>query len=387
MAEEFLQRTWAEIDLDRIAHNYQILRRRAGEHARFLGVVKANAYGCGAVQVARKLEEVGADYLAVACLDEVAELRQAGISLPILILGYTPPEMTAQLIRLGAVQAVSSEADAAEYSRRAAELGAVLKIHIKVDTGMTRLGFSVRDDFFAGSVDAIARTCALPNLEAEGIFTHMAVSDEPDADSEAYTREQFSLFMSTVEALAAQGRTFAIRHCANSVATALYPEMALDMVRPGLVLYGVGDQAAELGLLPVMRLKTTVYSTRQIGADTTVSYGRTFRTQTPTRTGVLPIGYADGLLRCLSNRMSVMTVQGPAPVLGRICMDMCIVDLTQLDQVQTGDTVEIFGDVQSVNTLAAMAGTIPYELMCAVSRRIPRVYWNNGVAVERRSYL
>ena len=215
----------------------------------------------------------------------------------------------------------------------------------------------------------------------------MAVSDEPDAAGEVYTREQFTLFMNTIDALAAQGRTFAIRHCANSGATALYPEMALDMVRPGLVLYGVGDQAAELGLKPVMRLKTTVYSTRQIGADTTVSYGRTFRTAAPTRTGVLPIGYADGLLRCLSNRMSVMTVQGPAPVLGRICMDMCIVDLTALDQVQTGDTVEIFGDLQSVNDLAAMAGTIPYELMCAVSRRIPRIYLDNGVAVERRSYL
>lgn len=387
MAEEFLQRTWAEIDLDRIAHNYRILRRCAGDSARFLGVVKANAYGCGAVQVARKLEELGADYLAVACLDEVRELRDAGISLPILILGYTPPEMTVQLIRYGVTQSVSSEADAMEYSRYAADCGKTLKVHIKVDTGMTRLGFSLRGDFFRGSVDAIARSCALPNLEAEGIFTHMSVSDEPDADSEAYTREQFALFTSAMDALAEQHCHFAIRHCANSGATAMYPEMALDMVRPGLVLYGAGDLAAQLGLKPVMRLKTTVYSTRRVAADTSVSYGRTFRTTVPTRTGVLPIGYADGLFRCLSNRMSVMTVQGPAPVLGRICMDMCIVDLTALDQVQTGDTVEIFGDSQSVNDLAAMAGTIPYELMCAVSRRIPRIYLENGIAKERRLYL
>ena len=387
MAESFLQRTWAEIDRDRIAHNYRILRRCAGENARFLGVVKANAYGCGAVQVSRKLEELGADYLAVACLDEVRELREAGISTPVLILGYTPPEMTEQLIHYNVTQAVSSEADAAEYSRLAAACGGTLKIHIKVDTGMTRLGFSVRGDFFPDSVEAIVRTCALPNLEAEGIFTHMAVSDEPDADSEAYTREQFSIFTGTIDALAARGCRFTIRHCANSGATALYPEMALDMVRPGLVLYGAGDLATQLGLKPVMRLKTTVYSTRSVAADTSVSYGRTFRTAKPTRIGVLPIGYADGLFRCFSNRLSVMTVQGPAPVLGRICMDMCIVDLTELEQVQAGDTVEIFGDAQSVNDLAAMAGTIPYELMCAVSRRVPRVYLENGIVCERSLYL
>ena len=386
MAEE-LQRTWAEIDLDALAHNYHTLRRQAGEQARFLGVVKANAYGCGAIQVARKLETLGANYLAVACFDEARELRDAGISLPILILGYTPPEMTAELLRCRVTQAVSSEADAAEYSRRAAKCGETLKIHIKADTGMTRLGFSLRGDFFDGSIAAIDRVCALPNLEAEGIFTHMAVSDEPDADSEIYTREQYAIFMSGIAALEANGRRFAIRHCANSGATALYPEMALDMVRPGLVLYGVGDLAQELGLKPVMRLKTTVYATRNCAAGTSVSYGRTFRASVDTRTGVLPIGYADGLFRCLSNRMSMMTTQGPAPVLGRICMDMCIVDLTQLDQVQTGDTVEVFGERQSINDLAAMAGTIPYELMCAVSRRIPRIYLENGAAVERCHYL
>ena len=386
MAEE-LQRTWAEIDLDALAHNYHTLRRQAGGQARFLGVVKANAYGCGAIRVGRKLEALGADYLAVACFDEARELRDAGISLPILILGYTPPEMTAELLRCRVTQAISSESDAAEYSRRAAECGETLKIHIKADTGMTRLGFSLRGDFFDGSIAAIDRVCALPNLEAEGIFTHMAVSDEPDADSEVYTREQYAIFTSGIAALEAKGRRFAIRHCANSGATALYPEMALDMVRPGLVLYGVGDLAQKLALKPVMRLKTTVYATRNCAAGTSVSYGRTFRAPVDTRTGVLPIGYADGLFRCLSNRMSMMTAYGPAPVLGRICMDMCIVDLTHLEQVQTGDTVEVFGERQSINDLAAMAGTIPYELMCAVSRRIPRVYWENGAAVERCSYL
>ena len=387
MAEQFLQRTWAEIDLDRIVHNYRILRRCAGDHAKFLGVVKANAYGCGSVQVARKLEQVGADYLAVAELDEAAELRAAGITLPILLLGYTPTEMTEQLLRYRVTQAVSTEEAARAYSEAAARCGGTLKIHIKVDTGMTRLGFQAQGGAFDESVAAIARVCALPNLEAEGIFTHMAVSDEPDAESEAYTRGQFALFMRVIDTLAAQGRTFAIRHCANSGVTACYPEMALDMVRPGLVLYGAGDLADKLGLLPVMSFKTTVYAARDCEADTCISYGRTYRTAAPIRTGVLPIGYADGLFRCLSNRMSVMTAHGPAPVRGRICMDMCMVDLTDLPDVVPGDTVEIFGDAQSVNDLAAMAGTIPYELMCAVSRRIPRVYLENGKVTERRLYL
>jgi len=386
VAEEFAQRTWAEIDLDRIAHNYHILRKRANG-ARFLGVVKANAYGCGAIQVARKLESLGADYLAVACLDEARELRETGIRLPILILGYTPPAMTEQLLRYGITQAVSSETAAAAYSEEAVRCGGTLKIHVKIDTGMTRLGFQVRGDAFRNGVDAAAKICALPNLEAEGIFTHMAVSDEPNADCEAYTREQFDLFMQTIDALAQQGRTFAIRHCTNSGAAAFYPEMALDMVRPGIALYGAGDFAPQVGLLPVMRLKTTVYDTRICPADTTISYGRTFRTKAVTRTGVLPIGYADGLFRCLSNRISMITGHGSAPQIGRICMDMCMIDLTELEQVQVGDAVEIFGDRQSVNDLAALAGTIPYELMCAVSRRIPRFYLENGAVTETVRYL
>ena len=386
MAEAFAQRTWAEIDLDRIAHNYHILRQRAGG-ARFLGVVKANAYGCGAIQVARKLESLGADYLAVACFDEARELREAGIALPLLILGYTPPAVTDQLLELNITQAVSSTAAAAAYSAEAVRCGKTLKIHVKIDTGMTRLGFQVRGDAFRQGVDAAAQICSLPGLEAEGIFTHMAVSDEPNADCEAYTREQFDLFMQTIEALAQQGHTFAIRHCTNSGASAYYPEMALDMVRPGIALYGAGDFAPEVGLLPVMRLKTTVYDTRICPADTTISYGRTYRTGAVTRTGVMPIGYADGLFRCLSNRMSMVTEHGSAPQIGRICMDMCMIDLTELENVQVGDTVEIFGDRQSVNELAALAGTIPYELMCAVSRRIPRFYYENGTVTECVRYL
>ena len=383
MEDTILRRTWAEIDLDALAHNYHQARKRIGPNVKYLGVVKADAYGHGALQVAKKLEELGADYLAVSSLDEARELRHGGVSAPILILGHTPPEMVPQLIEYGITQAVSAKAKAEEYSAAAAACGGTLKVHIKVDTGMSRLGFLVRDGHFDGGVEAIAASCALPHLEAEGIFTHFAVSDADDAPSEDYTRRQFAVFQHVIAALAAQERTFAIRHCANSGALARYPEMYLDMVRPGIALYGVGDDAERLGLRPVMSLKSSISTIKVFDPDTDISYGRTFHTTEKTRVGVLPIGYADGFFRGLSNRMSVITAQGPAPVRGRICMDMCMVDLSGLPDVHVGDTVEIFGKCQPVDRLAEILNTIPYELTCAVSKRVPRLYLENGEVVER----
>lgn len=378
-----LRRTWAEIDLDALAHNYRTLRARMGARARFLGVVKADAYGHGAVQAGRCLEELGADYLAVSSLDEARELRQNGIRGPILILGHTPPEMTEQLMEYNLTQTVSALAKAEAYNAAAAARGGRLRVHIKVDTGMSRLGFLVRGRHFDGGVDAIARACALPHLEAEGVFTHFSAADEDGEEDAAYTREQFRVFMAVLEALERRGRTFPIRHCANSGALARYPEMYLDMVRPGIALYGAGEDRQRLGLRPVMALKSSVSTIKIFDPDTDISYGRTFRTAEKTRVGVLPIGYADGLFRGLSNRAAVQTAQGPAPILGRICMDMTMVDLTGLPEVRVGDEVEIFGPRQSVDELAATLGTIPYELTCAVSKRVPRLYIQGGKVVER----
>lgn len=383
MEDTILRRTWAEIDLDALAHNYRRARELTGPGVRYLGVVKADAYGHGAVQVAERLEELGADYLAVSSLDEARELRHGGINAPILILGHTPPEMVPELIRYHITQAVSAQAKAEAYSAAALACGGTLKVHIKVDTGMSRLGFLVRDGHFDGGVAAIAASCALPGLEAEGIFTHFAVSDEDDSDSEGYTREQFTLFMRVLDALAEKGRTFAIRHCANSGALARYPEMYLDMVRPGIALYGVGADAERLDLRPVMTLKSSVSTIKIFDPDTDISYGRTYRTEGKARIGVLPIGYADGLFRGLSNRLSVVTDQGPAPIRGRICMDMTMVDLTGLPDVKVGSEVEIFGRRQSVDRLSEILNTISYELLCAVSKRVPRVYLRDGQVVER----
>ena len=369
------KRTWAEVSLDNISHNYRAIRAALPEGCRFLGVVKADAYGHGAVAVARLLESEGADYLAVSCLDEAMELRSAGITMPLLILGHTPSEYTETLIDNDITQTVSCLAKAQEFSARAAALGRQLRIHIKIDTGMSRLGFLCGGDSFDEGVANVIASCRLPGLLPEGIYTHFAVSDEPDADSERYTHQQFDLFCRMIDAVARRGGvTFAIRHCANTGAVVHYPEMALDMVRPGLLLYGYGDDTGRFGLRPCMRLVTTISTIKTYEPDTCVSYGRRFRTQRRTRMAVLGIGYADGLFRTLSGKCSFAVAGHKAPQCGSICMDMCMIDVTDIPDAAVGSQVEIFGPDNDITALSDAAGTIPYELLCAVSKRVPRVY-------------
>lgn len=383
-----LRRTWAEIDLDAIRHNYEALRRRIGEDVKFLGVVKADAYGHGAVHVARTLQELGADYLGVSSLDEAMELRANGIVMPILILGHTPADQVPNLITNNITQAVTCLAKAHEYNEAAARFGARVRVHIKVDTGMSRLGVLCAGRHFDTGVNGIVDSCNMPNLDVEGIFTHFAVADETDADDVDFTKRQLELFKAAVSAVEQRlGRRIAIRHCANTGAVALYPETYMDMVRPGLLLYGCGEFASELGLRPAMTLKAMINTIKIYDEGTDISYGRMFRTVSPTRIGVIPYGYADGFFRCLSNRCSIMTAAGPAPQRGRICMDMSMIDLSGLPDVGVGDEVEIFGPHNPVETLAQLAGTIPYELVCAVSKRVPRVYFKNGVEIDRELLL
>ena len=372
---ELQKRTWAEISLPNIRHNYEAIRAALPAGCRFLGVVKADAYGHGALPVSRLLQEAGADYLAVSCLDEALELRRGGITMPVLILGHTPPEYTGLLIEQDFTQTVSALAKAREYSEAASALGKTRRVHIKLDTGMSRLGFLCAGDYFDRGVENVSLSCRLPNLEPEGIYTHFAVSDEAGEDQEAYTREQFRLFLAVIDAVQARsGVSFPIRHCANSGAVVHYPEMALDMVRPGLLLYGYGDDSGRLGLKPCRRLVTTVSTIKHYEAGTSVSYGRRYVTDRHTRMGVLAIGYADGLPRILSNKCSFAAPGGFAPQRGSICMDMCMADLTDLPDTHVGSEVEIFGERSDLDKLAAAAGTISYELLCAVSKRVPRVY-------------
>ncbi len=367
------KRTWAEISLDNIERNYRAIRATLPEGCKFLGVVKADAYGHGAVAVSRRLEDLGAEYLAVSCLDEAVELRDAGIKIPILILGHTPAQFVPELIRLGLTQTVTCEAKAIEYSREAASLGTPLKIHIKVDTGMSRLGFLTAGGHFDQGIQNIVSACRQEFLEPEGVYTHFAVADEEGEEARKCTLGQFGLFKKVIEGVESQGITFKIHHCANTGAVVNYKEMSMDMVRPGLLLYGFGD-GGRLGVRPCMRLMTHVSTIKYIDAGLPVSYGGTYVTQRRTRMGVIPIGYADGLLRCLSGRCSFMTQSGPAPQRGRICMDMCMIDLTDLPDVNLESLIEIFGERQTAEDLANIAGTIPHELLCSVSKRVPRVY-------------
>lgn len=368
------KRTWAEISLDNIRHNYLAIRASLPEGCRFLGVVKADAYGHGALKVAKLLQDNGADYLAVSCLDEALELRAGGVTMPILILGHTPPEYTGTLIAMNITQTVTCLAKALEYSAEAVRLSRELKIHIKLDTGMSRLGFLCAGSYFDEGVQNVVDSCRLPGLIPEGVYTHFAVSDEPGEDCKVYTQKQFQLFLDVIETVRKRGGiTFAIRHCANSGAVANYPEMALDMVRPGLLLYGYGDEG-RLDLHPCMRLVTTVSTIKFYEPGTCVSYGRRYTTSRRTRMGVLAIGYADGLPRLASNKCAFAAGNGLAPQRGSICMDMCMVDLTELPEVDVGSQVELFGGHCSIYQLSDAAETIPYELLCAVSKRVPRVY-------------
>lgn len=367
-------RTWAEIDLGNLEHNYRALRACAPQ-SKFLGVVKANAYGHGALPVAKKLEELGTDYLAVACLNEAMELRRGGIETPILILGVTPSELAEQVVANDITQAVFTAELAQALSAAAGKLGKTAKIHIKVDTGMSRLGILGHDGGCCAEEAAVI--CGLPNLKSEGIFTHFANAD----GDEEYTMLQFTRFLDVLDVLEKKySLKFEIRHCAASAAVLNYPCTHLDMIRPGIALYGhYPDPSCEgldgPGLLPVMTLKSRVAAVRRLPGDTPVSYGCTaaFGSEGG-RVAVLPIGYADGLHRVLSNAGSVWLSGRPRPIMGRVCMDMCMVGLDEAAEVKAGDVAEIFGGRHPVELHADLAGTIQYELLCAVSPRVPRVY-------------
>ena len=387
---EMLKRTWAEVDLDNLAHNYRTLTRDLPEGCRFLGVVKADSYGHGAVPVSKKLEGLGAGYLAVSNFEEALQLRRAGIRLPILILGYTPPEFAPEEAKLGITQEVHCLSYGQALSRAVSEKGLTLKVHLKVDTGMSRLGFFAYDH--PETIDGLTEVWNLPGLSVEGIFMHFAVSDTPSEDE--YTRMQHQRFMDVIMKLKERGMEPEIIHCANSGATIAYPEYHHDMVRPGIATYGLdpsGDMRGMADLRPLMSLKTTIAAIRPFEPGITVSYGRTYKTESERVIAVCPIGYADGLPRRLSGKTSFILRGKRIPVVGRICMDMCMVDITDVPEAKVGDTVTVIGrDGKEENTWDAWAeqlGTISYELVCGINKRVPRLYVENGSMTEMLQYI
>ena len=381
MTDRRTARTWAEIDLDALAHNYRLLRGLAPQ-AKFLGLVKANAYGHGAVPVAKKLEALGADMLAVACLDEAIELRQAGIVIPILCLGQTPPELVPELLEFDITQTVGDLETGAALSAAAVAAGKTLTIHVKVDTGMGRLGFVYYEDDDEAALERagkeIESLCALPGLEPEGIFTHFANAD----GSEAYTKNQCARIYDVFGELWERGlHQFKIYHCAASAAVLNYSwtKVYMNMIRPGIALYGyVPDPSVkDPGLKPVMTVKSRIAAVRDLPAGAKISYGCTATLERDSQIAVLPMGYGDGYPRVLSNQMDMLIRGIPCPIVGRICMDMCMVDVTGLEDVQPGEAAVVYGP-KLTQRAAKLAGTIPYELLCQLTPRIPRLYFEAG---------
>lgn len=381
----FERHCWAEVDLDALIGNLAAIRRRVGETP-VCAVVKAAAYGHGDAAVARCLAGQGVRQFAVSCLAEGLRLRRAGIEGGVLILGYTDPGEAAALARHKLAQAVMSLDYARLLSRAALAAGVTVECHLKADTGMGRLGFTARADF-AAALSGMEEALRLPGLAFTGLFQHFAAADETDAASAAYTEGQHALFLQLRDALAARGHVFSCVHCCNSAAGMAHPEWGMDMVREGILLYGYDPAGADecAGFTPVLRLKTVVTQVKRLPAGENVSYGRCYTAPGPRIAATVAAGYADGYPRALSN-CGVMELHGrPAAVIGRVCMDQAVLDVTGIPDVQPGDEVTVFGPggvADSAASAARKAGTIPYELLCAVGMRVPRIYLRDGKPAE-----
>ncbi|HAU31058.1 MAG: Alanine racemase [Desulfotomaculum sp. 46_296] len=365
---------WAEIDLGAIAQNMQEIRKLASSSSEIMAVVKANAYGHGALETAKIVLSNGATSLAVARVEEAKELRKAGIDAPILLLGYTPGAQFHEVLDLNLIQTVYSLEMAEALSGVAGHSGRQAKVHIKVDTGMGRLGLSPGKP----ALEDILKTARLPHLILEGIFTHFATADSAD---KTFTLAQLGLFINFLEELRKAGLEFPLRHCANSAALLDLPQTYLNMVRPGIIIYGLypSDEIRNsINLKPAMAFKTRIAQIKKVPAGYKISYGSTYQTSQPTIIAVISAGYADGYSRLLSSRGIVLVNGQRARVVGRVCMDQCMVDVGHINGVSPGDEVVLFGsdgaETIPVEEIAKLTGTISYEIICMVNSRVPRFY-------------
>ncbi len=371
---------WAEVDLGALAHNIREIRRQSCPRAEVMAVVKANAYGHGAIEVSKAALVGGAARLAVARAAEGVELRRAGIAAPILILGYTPAGMIRDVAEYGLEQTVYSVEYARMVNDRAAGLGVRIPVHIKIDTGMGRIGILAGAGTAVEDVKAVA---GLKHLYAVGIFSHFATADSAD---KSFARRQWDSFVKLLNGLKGEGLEFPLRHCANSAAIIDLPETHLNLVRAGIMLYGLypsGEvERRKIGLKPVMSLKTRIIQVKGVPPGYPVSYGCTYITERDTVIATIPVGYADGYSRRLSSKGEVLVRGRRAPVAGRVCMDQCMIDVGDVPGVAPGDEVILFGrqgDVTlPVEEVAGWMGTINYEVVCLVGARVPRIYLENS---------
>ena len=375
---------WAEIDLTALRENYEYIRRTVGGPV--CAVVKADAYGHGDNVIARVLQEAGAAGFAVSSLGEGRHLRRGGITTPILILGYADPTYAAVLAANDLITTCYSTEYAQALSAAAVKAGVKVKVHLKIDTGMGRIGFAVRSGFDE-TIHELEALYTLPGLDICGVFQHFAVADSNTPADTAYTDEQHALFARVVARLQADGFATGTVHCANSAAQLRHPEWRHDMTRAGIILYGLdpSDDVRFPALQPVMSLKCVVTFVKDLQPGQSVSYGRTFTAERPMRVATVCVGYADGYPRRLSGGLGVMNIHGhAAPVVGRVCMDQTLVDVTNIPEVKMGDEVVVFGPgaEDTADIIAKKTNTINYEIVCGLARRVPRVYKENGTVCK-----
>lgn len=391
---EYLKRAWAQIDLDAIDENFKEIRRSLDSKVRIMCVVKADAYGHGAEYIARELESLGADWFAVSNIEEALQLRRYGVNRPILVLGYTPVDMAETLYNFNISQTVFSYDYAVKLITVCRDKGVKIKAHIKLDTGMNRIGFmSQGDKDSADTAELIRKLAESKCLEFEGIFTHFAVADDP-INGREFTELQFKDFIKTVNMIQSKGIKIPFKHCCNSGGIIDHKEMHLDMVRAGVILYGLlpsKELSGRINLRPAMSLKTVISQIKKIPKGSSVSYGRTFVTNKQTIVATVPIGYADGYLRKFSDRASMLVCGKRVPVTGRVCMDQLMLDVTEIEGICEGEEVIVFGSDKSqeisLDELSLLADTINYEIVCLIGKRVPRVYCKGGNNIGKLSYM
>lgn len=379
-------RVYANIDLDAIYENVVNAKKLTKPGTKLMAIIKADAYGHGAVEVARTLDDV-ADAYGVAILEEGIELRQAGIDKPVLILGYTPKALYPAMIKHDIATAVFTWKMAQEISQTAEALGRTARIHIKLDTGMSRIGFKQDDE----SLETICRIAKLPNISIDGCFTHFARMDETD---KTWALKQFERYQDFVKRLEEAGVTFPVKHVSNSAGIIEMPQVNLDMVRDGIAVYGMYPSEevdkSKIRLRPAMELKAYVSYVKTLEPGVQISYGGTFTTTRETRVATVPVGYADGYPRALSGKGHVLIHGQYAPILGRVCMDQFMVDVTDIPDVTQGDDVTLVGrdgdGYISIEEVANMAYSFNYEFVCDVGKRVPRVYYRHGQKIETKDY-
>lgn len=379
-------RVQANIDLDAICHNLRETRNKLSEDVKLMAIIKADGYGHGAVPIAMAVDSI-VDAFGVAIIEEAIELRKANVTKPILILGYTSPMQYEDLVNYDITQTIYTFDMARALSVCAKQLGKEAKIHIKLDTGMGRIGFKDTED----SVKIIKSINALPNIKITGMFTHFACADTTDKTS---ANKQFARYQAFADRLENAGVKLPTKHAANSAAIMEMPRTYMNMVRSGISTYGLypSDEVdkEQLGLRPALELITRVVYVKEVEPGTGIGYGSTFVAERKTRVATIPVGYADGYPRALSNKGYVIIQGKKVPIIGRVCMDQFMVDVTELSEVKEGDKVTLVGtdgnETITVEELADLAYTFNYEFVCDISKRVPRVYYKNGKMIGEIRY-